>query len=156
MTYGVKLDPTPIVPGLSIKQLVDNHFYSYNAGRMREACQLFARKIAQPDVTIGITLTGALTPTGLGTAAIVPEPLPYINVPPVITKLTDGVIVPPYNVKVPAETVKVVQLSAPILISEPPANVNVLEQVNVQLVYKSNVPVVNVHVVQVTVPLGVI
>jgi hypothetical protein len=39
---------------------------------MREACQLFARKIAQPDVTIGITLTGALTPTGLGTAAIVP------------------------------------------------------------------------------------
>ena len=72
MTYGVKLDPTPIVPGLSIKQLVDNHFYSYNAGRMREACQLFARKIAQPDVTIGITLTGALTPTGLGTAAIVP------------------------------------------------------------------------------------
>ena len=72
MTYGVKLDPTPIVPGLSIKQLVDNHFYSYNAGRMREACQLFARKISQPDVTIGITLTGALTPTGLGTAAIVP------------------------------------------------------------------------------------
>ncbi|MFN5935780.1 MAG: deoxyhypusine synthase family protein, partial [Roseiflexaceae bacterium] len=72
MSYGVKLDPKPIVPGLSIKALVDNHFYSYNAGRMREACQLFARKIAQPDVTIGVTLSGALTPTGLGTASIVP------------------------------------------------------------------------------------
>lgn len=72
MAYGVKLDPTPIVPGLSVKTLVDQHFYSYNAGRLREACQLFARKIAQPDVTIGVTLSGALTPTGLGTAAIVP------------------------------------------------------------------------------------
>jgi deoxyhypusine synthase len=51
---------------------VDQHLYSYNAARLREACQLFARKIAQPDVTIGVTLTGALTPTGLGTAALVP------------------------------------------------------------------------------------
>ncbi|MEY3990546.1 MAG: hypothetical protein RI985_1627 [Chloroflexota bacterium] len=72
MAYGVKLAPKPITPGLSIKDLVDNHFYSYNAGRLREACQLFARKIAQPDVTIGVTLSGALTPTGLGTASIVP------------------------------------------------------------------------------------
>lgn len=72
MTYGVKLDPQPIQPGLSVRNLVDQHLYAYNAARLREACQLFARKIAQPDVTIGVTLSGALTPTGLGTAAIVP------------------------------------------------------------------------------------
>jgi deoxyhypusine synthase len=72
MAYGVKLDPQPIGPGLSVRELVDQHFYAYNAGRMRELCQLFARKIAQPDVTVGVTLSGALTPTGLGTAAIVP------------------------------------------------------------------------------------
>lgn len=72
MTYGVKLDPQPIQPGLSVRTLVDQHLYAYNAARLREACQLFARKIAQPDVTIGVTLSGALTPTGLGTAAIVP------------------------------------------------------------------------------------
>jgi deoxyhypusine synthase len=72
MAYGVKLDPTPIIPGLSIKALVDNHFYSYNGGRLREACQLYARKMSAADVTIGVTLSGALTPTGLGTAAIVP------------------------------------------------------------------------------------
>lgn len=72
MTYGVKLDPQPIVPGLSVRDLVDNHLYAYNAARLREACQLFARKVAQPDVTVGITLTGALTPTGLGTSSIVP------------------------------------------------------------------------------------
>lgn len=72
MAYGVRLDPQPIVPGLSVRDLVDKHLYAYNAGRLREACQLFARKIAEPDVTIGVTLSGALTPTGLGTAAIVP------------------------------------------------------------------------------------
>lgn len=72
MAYGVKLDPQPIMPGLSVRDLVDKHLYAYNAGRLREACQLFSRKIAEPDVTIGVTLSGALTPTGLGTAAIVP------------------------------------------------------------------------------------
>jgi deoxyhypusine synthase len=72
MAYGVKLDPTPITPGLSVRALVDNHFYSYNGGRLREACQLYARKMSASDVTIGVTLSGALTPTGLGTAAIVP------------------------------------------------------------------------------------
>ena len=72
MAYGVKLDPTPITPGLSVKALVDNHFYSYNGGRLREACQLYARKMSASDVTIVVTLSGALTPTGLGTAAIVP------------------------------------------------------------------------------------
>ena len=70
MAYGVKLDPQPIAPGLSVRELVDHHLYAYNAARLREACQLFARKIAQPNVTIGVTLSGALTPTGLGTAAI--------------------------------------------------------------------------------------
>lgn len=72
MAYGVKLDPRPIGPGLTVRDLVDNQLYSYNAGRLRELCQLFARKIAQPDVTIGVTLSGALTPTGLGTSAVVP------------------------------------------------------------------------------------
>jgi deoxyhypusine synthase len=72
MSYGVKLDPRPITGDLSVRDLVDNHLYAYNAARLREACQLFARRIAQPDVTVGVTLSGALTPTGLGTAAIVP------------------------------------------------------------------------------------
>jgi deoxyhypusine synthase len=72
MSYKVKLDPKPIHSGLSVRELVDQHLYAYNSARLREACQLFARKIAQPDVTIGVTLSGAITPTGLGTAALVP------------------------------------------------------------------------------------
>ncbi|MEI7644972.1 MAG: deoxyhypusine synthase [Chloroflexales bacterium] len=72
MTYGVKLDPRPLTGEIGVRELVDNYLFAYNAARLREACQLFARKIAQPDVTIGVTLSGALTPTGLGTATIVP------------------------------------------------------------------------------------
>ena len=72
MTYGIKLDPRPITGDLSVRDLVDHHLYAYNAARLREACQLFARRIAQPGVTVGLTLSGALTPTGLGTAALVP------------------------------------------------------------------------------------
>ncbi|MBC8076754.1 MAG: deoxyhypusine synthase, partial [Chloroflexales bacterium] len=72
MTYGVKLDPQPITGDIGVRELVDNFLYAYNAARLRECCQLFARKMAQDDVTIGVTLTGALTPTGLGTAALVP------------------------------------------------------------------------------------
>ncbi len=72
MSYGVKLDPHPLTGDIGVRELVDNYLFAYNAARLREACQLFARTIAQPDVTIGVTLSGALTPTGLGTATIVP------------------------------------------------------------------------------------
>jgi len=71
-SYGRKLDPTPIQPGLTVAQMVDEHLFAYNAARLREACQLLARKVMQPEVTVGVTLSGALTPTGLGGSAIVP------------------------------------------------------------------------------------
>jgi deoxyhypusine synthase len=72
MSYGVKLEPRQLAGDVSIRELVDQYLFAYNAARLREACQLFARRIAQPNVTVGVTLSGALTPTGLGTAAIVP------------------------------------------------------------------------------------
>jgi deoxyhypusine synthase len=39
---------------------------------LREACQLLERKMLQPDVTLGMTLSGALTPAGYGKSCIVP------------------------------------------------------------------------------------
>ena len=71
-SYGRKLDPQPIGFNLSVADLVDNHLFAYNAARLREACQLLARKVMQPEVTVGITLSGALTPTGLGASSVVP------------------------------------------------------------------------------------
>ena len=69
---GRRLDPVPIHGDVGIRSLVDDFFLSYNAGRLREACQIFADKMLEPDVTVGLTISGALTPTGLGYAAFVP------------------------------------------------------------------------------------
>jgi deoxyhypusine synthase len=69
---GARILPPEIQGGVSLADLVDQAFGSYNAGRLREACQLFASRLADPDVTIGMSLTGALTPTGLGMAALIP------------------------------------------------------------------------------------
>lgn len=68
----MKLNPGPMAAGLSVRDLVDNYLLAYNAARLREACQLLARDVLKPDVVVGVTLTGALTPTGLGVAALVP------------------------------------------------------------------------------------
>ncbi len=67
-----RIDPKPIDGELSITELVDRTFLAYNAARLREACQLFTRKMLDPDVVVGISISGALTPAGLGIAAFVP------------------------------------------------------------------------------------
>ena len=67
-----KIQPRPISAGVSVTELIDRTFLAYNAARLREACQLFARKMLDEDVTIGMSLTGALTPAGLGMAAVIP------------------------------------------------------------------------------------
>src|ERR687889_1771763 len=69
---GRRIDPRAIEGGETVADLVDETFLAYNAARLREACQLFTKKMLEPDVTVGMTLTGALTPAGLGMAAIIP------------------------------------------------------------------------------------
>ncbi|GAB4123298.1 MAG: deoxyhypusine synthase [Acidobacteriota bacterium] len=69
---GKRIDPSPIRGDLSITELVDERFLAFNAGRLREACQLFARKMLEPDVTVGMSLSGALTPAGIGISCLIP------------------------------------------------------------------------------------
>ena len=69
---GRRIDPTPIDSNTKLVDLVDGAFVAYNAGRLREACWLFTQKMLDPDVTVGVTLTGALTPAGLGMSALIP------------------------------------------------------------------------------------
>jgi deoxyhypusine synthase len=47
-----------------VAALIDTYFNAYNAARLREACQLFAKMI-DAGATIGLSLSGALTPAGL-------------------------------------------------------------------------------------------
>ncbi|MGE0681433.1 MAG: deoxyhypusine synthase [Candidatus Binatia bacterium] len=70
--YGPKIDPRPVDSSINVTDLIDQTFLSYNAGRLREAAQLFSRKMLEPDVTIGLSLTGALTPAGLGISCFIP------------------------------------------------------------------------------------
>jgi deoxyhypusine synthase len=55
-----------------IKRLIDEGFQAFNAGRLSEACQIFADKMlaAENATTIGLTVAGALTPAGLGGCVI--------------------------------------------------------------------------------------
>ena len=69
---GRRIDPKPITGNTRLVDLVDSTFVAYNAARLREACWLFAKKMLEPDVTVGMTLTGALTPAGLGMSALIP------------------------------------------------------------------------------------
>lgn len=69
---GKRIDPTPIDKNTTLADLVDESFMAYNGARLREACRLFTNKMLETDVTVGITLTGALTPAGLGISAIIP------------------------------------------------------------------------------------
>src|SRR5205823_8765883 len=56
----------------SLPRLIEEAFLSYNAGRLREACRLFTTKMLAADVTIGLSLSGALTPAGLGASCLAP------------------------------------------------------------------------------------
>ncbi len=69
---GQAISPSPITGRETAAELIDNAFLAYNAARLREGCLLFTRKMLEADVTVGLTLTGALTPAGLGMAAIIP------------------------------------------------------------------------------------
>ena len=69
---GGRIDPPGISGGWDVNTLVDEVFLAYNAGRLREACGLYSKKMLKRDVTVGMSLTGALTPAGLGYSCLVP------------------------------------------------------------------------------------
>ena len=69
---GKEINPKAIDQDTSLTELVDEVFEAYNAARLREACHLFVHKMLTDDVTIGMSLTGALTPAGLGISCLIP------------------------------------------------------------------------------------
>jgi len=69
---GKPINRDPIPKNVDVTRLVDKYFQAYNAGRLREACHLFVGRMLKNNVTVGLSLSGALTPAGLGGACIVP------------------------------------------------------------------------------------
>ncbi len=68
---GKRVLPQPISAESTIASVIDN-MDAYNGGRLRAACQLMRDKYSQQDVTIGMSIAGALTPAGLGPSTIIP------------------------------------------------------------------------------------
>ena len=69
---GAPIQPKPITGKETVPELIDDAFLAYNSGRMREACHVFVQRVLQPDVTVGWSLSGALSPAGLGMSALIP------------------------------------------------------------------------------------
>jgi len=72
LTGNLVKPPEASLERAGVAELVDQYFLAYNAGRLREACRLFVEKMLSEDVTVGLGLSGALTPAGLGASCLVP------------------------------------------------------------------------------------
>src|SRR4030042_4227123 len=69
---GRKIFPPPLTGKESLVNMIDDVFLAYNSARLREGCQLFTGKMLGNNVTVGMSLAGALTPAGMGKSVIIP------------------------------------------------------------------------------------
>jgi deoxyhypusine synthase len=69
---GQRIYPDPIKSGIAVDRLIDETFLAYNGGRLQKACRLFSERMLDEDVTVGLSLSGALTPAGVGRSCIIP------------------------------------------------------------------------------------
>ncbi|MBI5799341.1 MAG: deoxyhypusine synthase [Verrucomicrobia bacterium] len=67
-----RLNPLGVGKDISAADLIDQVMLAYNGGRLREASQLLAKKMLPRGGFIGMSLTGALTPAGLGKSCLIP------------------------------------------------------------------------------------
>ncbi|MBM3957036.1 MAG: deoxyhypusine synthase [Gemmatimonadetes bacterium] len=69
---GKRILPKGLTGRESLTALVRETFLAYNGARLREGLQLFTEKMLEADVTVGLSVAGALTPAGLGCSCLVP------------------------------------------------------------------------------------
>jgi deoxyhypusine synthase len=69
---GSPINPQAVDGQMTAADLIDNAFLAYNGRRLREACRLFAEKMLERDTVVGMSVTGALTPAGLGMSCLIP------------------------------------------------------------------------------------
>ncbi len=69
---GAEIAPIAVRGDMTAADLIDTAFMAYNGRRLREACRLFAEKMLAPDAVVGMSITGALTPAGLGMSCLIP------------------------------------------------------------------------------------
>jgi deoxyhypusine synthase len=69
---GPRIQPGALRPGMGVDEVIDAAFLAYNGGQLNQACRMLEEKILQPEVTVGLTLSGALSPAGVTLSCIAP------------------------------------------------------------------------------------
>jgi len=69
---GTRINPPAITGKESVAELIDQSFMAYNAARLREGARLLTERMLEEDVTVALSVTGSLTPAGLGMSALIP------------------------------------------------------------------------------------
>ena len=69
---GSRINPPAITGKETAADLIDSAFLAYNGARLREGARLLAERMLEDDVTVALSVTGALTPAGLGMSALIP------------------------------------------------------------------------------------
>jgi deoxyhypusine synthase len=69
---GKKIAPAPMPTDISVVDLINNYFTAYNSARLREICQTLAKDVLTEGVTVGMSVSGAMTPAGFGVSALAP------------------------------------------------------------------------------------
>src|SRR5689334_18302813 len=69
---GMQINPAAVTGEMTAAELIDTAFLAYNGRRLKEACRLFAEKMLEEDTVVGMSVTGALTPAGLGMSCLIP------------------------------------------------------------------------------------
>ncbi|MBD3883492.1 deoxyhypusine synthase [Phormidium tenue FACHB-886] len=70
--FSHKIAPAPMPAEISVVDLIDGYFTAYNSARLREICQLLSRDVMREGVTVGVSLSGAMTPAGFGVSVLAP------------------------------------------------------------------------------------
>jgi deoxyhypusine synthase len=69
---GKRILPKGITNKDTVSDIINDAMLAYNSGRLRAACILIKEKYAKQNVTVGMSLAGALTPAGVGPSSIIP------------------------------------------------------------------------------------
>ena len=69
---GRRIDPPAITGRETAADLIEHAFLAYNAARLREGARLLTERMLADDTTVALSMTGALTPAGLGMSAVIP------------------------------------------------------------------------------------
>ncbi|HOC55110.1 MAG TPA: deoxyhypusine synthase [Verrucomicrobiota bacterium] len=69
---GERILPPPLTGRETVEELMDRAFLAYNGGRLQQAGRLMVEKMLGANVTVGLSLSGAMTPAGVGSSCLAP------------------------------------------------------------------------------------